>query len=83
VAIRSGETVVLGGLIRDNTSRTRSGLPILHDIPIMGNLFGSTGNTTNRTELLVMITPRVLSNEQDLRDVSREMRSRMSGLVFE
>ncbi|WP_193495526.1 type II secretion system secretin GspD [Nitrincola alkalisediminis] len=83
VAIRSGETVVLGGLIRDNTSRTRSGLPILHDIPVMGNLFGATGNTTNRTELLVMITPRVLSNEQDLRDVSREMRSRMSGLVFE
>lgn len=80
VAVRSGETVVLGGLIRDNTAQTRSGVPVLHDIPIVGNLFGTTANSTNRTELLVMITPRVLQNEQDLRDISHEIRSRMLGL---
>ncbi|WP_151702571.1 type II secretion system secretin GspD [Nitrincola alkalilacustris] len=80
VAIRSGETVVLGGLIRDNTSDVRAGVPILHELPVVGNLFGATTNRRDRTELIVMITPRVLTNEQDLRDVSREIRSRMSGL---
>ena len=70
-------------MIRDNTSDTRSGLPVFHDLPIMGNLFGSTSNITNRTELLVMITPRVLTNEQDLRDISREIHSRTVGLALD
>ncbi|TAL08173.1 MAG: type II secretion system protein GspD, partial [Porticoccaceae bacterium] len=45
VAVRSGETVVLGGLIRDNTSRGKSGLPWLQDIPWLGNLFRTTSRT--------------------------------------
>lgn len=80
VAIRSGESVVLGGLIRDNASTGKSGLPFLQDIPGIGPLFGRTTNSGTRTELLVFITPRVLKDEQDLRDISREMRSRMKGL---
>lgn len=80
VAVRSGEAAVLGGLIRENTSDGRAGIPVLRDLPILGNFFGSTSKTKNRTELLVMITPRVLNNEQDLRDVSREMRNRLKGL---
>lgn len=80
VAVRSGETAVLGGLIRENTSDGKGGVPVLRDLPILGNFFGSTSKTKNRTELLVMITPRVLNNEQDLRDISREMRNRLKGL---
>jgi general secretion pathway protein D len=80
VAVRSGEAAVLGGLIRENTSDGRAGIPVLRDLPILGNFFGSTSKIKNRTELLVMITPRVLNNEQDLRDVSREMRNRLKGL---
>jgi len=80
IAVRSGESVVLGGLIRDNASRGRAGLPILQDIPVLGHLFGRTTNNSSRTELLVFITPRVLRNEQDLRDISVEMRARMQGL---
>lgn len=80
VAVRSGEAAVLGGLIRENTSDGKAGIPVLRDLPILGNFFGSTSKTKNRTELLVMITPRVLNNEQDLRDVSREMRNRLKGL---
>ncbi len=82
VAVRSGESVVLGGLIRDNQSSGKLGLPFLHSIPILGNLFGRTSIAATRTELLVFITPRVLRNEQDLRDVTLEMRSRMKGLHF-
>lgn len=77
VAIRSGETLVLGGLIRDNTTTGKSGLPGLQDIPLFGALFGT--NTTNvaRTELLVVITPRVVRSDQDVREVSIELRDRM------
>ena len=74
VAVRSGETVVLGGLIRDNTSRGRTGLPWLQDIPWLGNLFRTTSRTNNRTELVVLITPRALQNDEQLRAVSDEMR---------
>lgn len=80
VAVRTGESVVLGGLIRDNQSKGKLGVPFLHELPVLGNLFGRTTNNSNRTELLVFITPRVLRNEQDLRDVSVEMRNRMKGL---
>lgn len=80
VAVRSGESVVLGGLIRDNASQGESGVPWLKDIPLVGPLFGRTTSSGSRTELLVFITPRVLTNEQDLRDISREMRDRMQGL---
>lgn len=77
VAIRSGETVVLGGLIRDNVTTGRQGVPVLHDIPVVGNLFGKTTDSRNRTELLVMLTPRVLETEADLRGISEEIRRKM------
>ncbi len=80
VAIRSGEAVVLGGLIQDNRARGKSGVPWLMDIPVIGNLFSTTSNIGARTELLVFITPKVARSEQDLRDISREMRARMRGL---
>ena len=80
VAVRSGETIVLGGLIRDNKTNARSGLPVLHEIPMVGNLFGSTSVETIRTELLVMITPRVVRTERDVREAGAEIRDRMRGL---
>lgn len=80
VAIRSGESVVLGGLIRDNSTTGRNGIPLLMDIPVLGNLFSTTTDSQSRTELLVLITPRVLESDQDLRDLNREMRNRMKGL---
>ena len=80
VAVRSGESLVLGGLIRDNTTTGKSGLPVLHDIPLFGNLFGATTKNTNRTELVVIITPRVVRTEIDVREVGRELKDRMKML---
>ncbi|MFT4824925.1 MAG: general secretion pathway protein D [Halioglobus sp.] len=77
VAVRSNESVVLGGLIRENARSGSSGLPFLHKIPVIGALFGTTATGDSRTELLVIITPRVLNNEAELRAVSQEMRSRI------
>jgi len=77
VAVRSGESVVLGGLIRENATDTSTGVPFLHSLPLIGPLFGTVEKTDRRTELLVIITPRVIYNETDLREVSEEMRSQV------
>ena len=81
VAVRSGETLVLGGLIKDNVRNSKSGVPLLSAIPVVGALFGTHGSSANRTELLVILTPRVLRSDDDARAVSRELRDRMKGLV--
>lgn len=81
VAVRSGETVVLGGLIRDNSTRGKQGVPLLQDIPLFGNLFSTTTDNGTRTELLVMITPRVVRDDADLRAVTSEMRQRVRGAL--
>jgi general secretion pathway protein D len=74
--VRSGETVVLGGLIRDNTSSGNVGVPWLKDIPVFGSLFRTDTRNSDRTELVVLITPRALQNDDQLRAVSDEMRRR-------
>lgn len=80
VAVRSGEALVLGGLIRDNTATGKSGLPFLQDLPIVGKLFGANTSTTNRTELLVIITPRVVRTEQDVRQMGQDLKDKMKAL---
>jgi general secretion pathway protein D len=81
VAVRSGETLVLGGLIRDNSTTGSNGLPGLHEIPLFGALFGTKKKNDQRTELLVIITPRVIRSDQDAREVSSEVRDRMKSFI--
>ena len=80
VNVQSGQTVVLGGLIQDSEERGRDRIPLLGEIPVLGNLFGTTSNVNTRTELIVFITPRVVRNPEDARDVSEELRSRLRSL---
>jgi len=80
VSVRTGETIVLGGLIRDNKGDGRQGVPWLQDIPVFGALFGTRTLSKTRTELLVMITPRVVRTEQDVRELGAELKSKMQGL---
>ena len=77
VAVRSGETLVLGGLIRDNETTGKSGVPLLSAIPVVGALFGTHTRAAGRTELLVVITPRVVRSDIDVRDLGLEFRERM------
>lgn len=80
VAVRSGETIVLGGLIKDSKATSKGGVPLLQDIPLLGNLFGTNDIKDARTELLVIITPRVVRSDVDIREVSEDLRDRMKGL---
>jgi len=75
VVARSGETILLGGLIADNTSETVAKVPGLGDIPWLGRLFRSETQTTERTELVIMITPRVLDESTQWDEVLNTMDS--------
>lgn len=77
VAVQSGNTVALGGLIRDRDNKVEAGVPILRDVPILGFFFGNTTDTVRRTELLVLITPRVIHSQQDALEITDELRRRM------
>lgn len=81
IAINSGETVVLGGLIREQQNDNDSGIPVLHKLPGIGKLFGTTTRTTQRTELVVLITPRAVYEPKDLRAVTEEYQRKMMGLA--
>lgn len=74
VAVQSGQTIFLGGLIQEQESASTGGLPYISRIPGIGGLFGRKSNTKARSETIVMITPTVLENSADLRDVTDDLR---------
>ncbi len=78
VAIQSGDTIVLGGLIQENKSEGASGLPFISRVPLLGALFGSQTDDLKRTELLVTITPRAINQYGDFARVGKEFREKMS-----
>lgn len=65
VAVQSGQTIVLGGLISTRHSNEQTGIPALHKMPVVGALFGSEYQASSRNELVVLLTPRVLETPQD------------------
>ncbi|TQE99589.1 MAG: type II secretion system protein GspD [Spiribacter salinus] len=80
VAVQSGETVLLGGLIRENKNDSLTGIPLLSRLPLLGPLFSRTVDNTTRTELIITITPRVINSGQEARDAARELMQRMQSL---
>ena len=81
VAVGDGQTVALGGLIRQNRTNTRSGIPFLSDIPVLGDLVSSTTRNTDRTELLILLTPHVVHNQDEAIAITEELRSRLKAIV--
>jgi general secretion pathway protein D len=80
VAVHDGDTIVLGGLIEESKSVGRSGVPYLRRLPILGNLFGSTDNNHNRTELIVLLTPHVVRSSRQMDSVMRDLREQFGEL---
>jgi general secretion pathway protein D len=81
VAVQSGQTVLLGGIIQDDTTDTKTGVPILSSIPIIGNLFGNNAKTHDRTELIILITPRVVVNSDDAQEMTQEYEKKFQSLT--
>jgi general secretion pathway protein D len=71
------QTVVLGGLIREDKTRTNAGVPGLRRMPILGPLFGSEGISKTRTELLVLITPHIITNMQEGARVTQDLKEKV------
>lgn len=80
ISIQNGDTIMLGGLITENSTDSETGVPLLSDIPLIGALFGRTSETSRRTELVVLITPRTVRNSGDARQLTEEYRKRMNSL---
>jgi general secretion pathway protein D len=81
VSVESGDTVALGGLMQDQSNQGHSGIPFLSSVPIIGGLFGSKQQDVRRTELLVLITPRIVARPDDLGAITNELREKMSELA--
>ncbi len=80
IAVNDGQTVLLGGLISENGSRERAGIPGLSRIRGIGGLFGRRSTTNNRTELIILIRPSVIRGGEDAQHVAEDLRSRLWGL---
>ncbi|MGN6481227.1 type II secretion system secretin GspD [Luteibacter sp.] len=80
VAVQSGQTVLLGGLIRQIDGTTDTGIPGLNRIPIFGRLFGTTSRSRDRTELIVLITPKVITNGDEAKQVTDEYQQKFESL---
>jgi general secretion pathway protein D len=80
VFVKSGQTVVVGGLTDRSETRVRSGIPVLSQIPVLGGLFGSTTKLTTRTELYLFLTPHVVMNDADA-EHAREQVTKHSELM--
>ena len=81
--VRDGQTTVIGGLIDHETQRTRSGIPFLVNIPVLGALFGTTQNTASNSELFLFLTPHVVTSDEDLEDLRHSIERRLEQLPGE
>jgi general secretion pathway protein D len=75
--VQDGETIALGGIISENNLFSKNRIPLLGDIPVLGVLFGSTSTTNVRTELIVLLTPRVIQTVAGAADATNEFRDRL------
>jgi general secretion pathway protein D len=80
VAVASGESIVLGGLIREKKTYSSSGLPLISKIPVIGALFGTQSQFIDRTELLLVITPKIVNDPSQARQVTDELRQKLPSL---
>ncbi len=80
VTIADGDTIAIGGIMSETTIYSSSRVPMLGKIPFLGALFGSTSVSKEKTELVILITPRVIYDENELVSLSNELKSRLRGL---
>lgn len=77
IAVYSGQTVLLGGLISEEDSREKNRVPLVKQIPILGELIGKTDNARTRTELIVFIRPQVIRDGHDATLAAQELANRL------
>lgn len=80
VVVQDGQSLVIGGIIQQTKSKGYSGIPFLSQIPLLGYLFRTTTETLNRTELIILVTPRVIASPEEGRALTEQFRGRVESL---
>jgi general secretion pathway protein D len=80
IAVASGQTVLLAGLISERSDKERTGLPLIDQLPL-GNLLGNTNKTKQRTELIIFIRPQIIRDGVDAMRIAEEMRTKLQGRI--
>ncbi|MEW6002270.1 MAG: secretin N-terminal domain-containing protein [Nitrospirota bacterium] len=70
LVVQDGQTIIIGGLIREDITKSKEGIPLLSKIPIIGNLFGTTTDNMTRSELIILLTPHVMRSPEEAVDVT-------------
>ena len=78
LTVNHAQSIVIGGLITESRSKVNSGVPFIINLPFIGKLFGSDSNSTDKTELILLITPRVINSLEDVDSVTQEFKTRIS-----
>ena len=81
VMANDGENITLGGLIQDRTTHVESQVPFFGDLPLIGNAFKDKQDTVEKTELVIILTPHVVRDLNEAREVTNEYRSKIESLV--
>ena len=82
ISVASGQTVLLAGLISENQNKTRQGIPLLDQIPSLGDAFANTNITKMRTELILFIRPSVIKDAVDAHFIAEELRAKLGGRLI-
>ncbi|MBZ4195090.1 MAG: hypothetical protein LAE24_12430 [Candidatus Contendobacter sp.] len=78
LTLKDGGSVLLGGLVSTNSSLGDRGIPLIKDIPVLGRLFRADSSSTNRTELIILITPYILGDEREAEAITEVFRQRLT-----
>jgi general secretion pathway protein D len=79
ITVTNGQMVLLAGLVAETQTKTRSGLPGLDQLPLVGGAFGTTGRQRQRTELIILIRPQIVRDSVDASHVAEQLRAKMRG----
>ena len=82
VVANSGQTIILGGLISVNENNNDSKVPFFGDIPLIGNLFKSTSESDTKTELVILVTPKIIVDEKQWHEIKRKFTLGLENVSF-
>jgi len=80
VVVHDAETLIIGGLVKEQKIKNKNGIPFLMDIPLLGYLFSHVSDAIRKTELIILITPHVVKNEQEGRNLTQQFQNRVKVL---
>ena len=80
LVVHDAQTILMGGMMRQNTNNSDAGVPFLKDIPFLGYLFKSTTKDTTKTELIFLLTPHVVDSRDEVDSITREFYSKIESI---